>query len=78
MIQKHGSVLVGGSIAYASQDPWILNTTFRENILFGESFDNKQYYKVVYACSLNPDINTMPAGDQTEVCLVTRIGCKLN
>ncbi|XP_066994509.2 ATP-binding cassette sub-family C member 5 isoform X2 [Anabrus simplex] len=62
-----GQVTRDGSCAYVSQEAWILNATLRENILFGESFNSKRYYEVVYCCSLTEDINMLPGGDQTEI-----------
>ncbi|KAF8763919.1 Multidrug resistance-associated protein 5 like [Argiope bruennichi] len=62
-----GQIAVRGSIAYVSQQPWILNATLRENILFGNLFSSKRYYEAVYACGLPEDIAALPAGDQTEL-----------
>ena len=54
-------------MAYASQNPWILNTSLRENILFGAKFERQRYDKVLRACCLTRDVETMPAKDMTEV-----------
>nr|CAD7589367.1 unnamed protein product [Timema genevievae] len=62
-----GQVTRDGTCAYVSQEPWILNATLRENILFGENFDAKRYYDTLYCCSLTEDINMLPGGDQTEI-----------
>lgn len=51
------------TISYVSQQPWLLNDTIRENILFGESFRPKRYDFVLEACALKPDIELMPRGD---------------
>ncbi|XP_074435937.1 ATP-binding cassette sub-family C member 10 isoform X5 [Larus michahellis] len=51
----------------ATQEPWIQFTTVRENILFGREYDARLYEEVVEACALSEDLNTLPAGDQTEV-----------
>ncbi|KAH8374388.1 hypothetical protein KR200_009826 [Drosophila serrata] len=53
------------TISYVSQQPWLLNDTIRENILFGESFRPKRYDFVIEACALKPDIELMPRGDLT-------------
>ncbi|KAH8351886.1 hypothetical protein KR084_000433 [Drosophila pseudotakahashii] len=53
------------TISYVSQQPWLLNDTIRENILFGESFRPKRYDFVLEACALKPDIELMPRGDFT-------------
>ncbi|XP_030621036.1 ATP-binding cassette sub-family C member 8 [Chanos chanos] len=55
------------SVAYASQRPWLLNTTVEENILFDTAPNVKRYKDVIEACSLQPDIDTLPQGDQTVV-----------
>ncbi|XP_023713114.1 multidrug resistance-associated protein 5 isoform X5 [Cryptotermes secundus] len=62
-----GRVMRDGSCAYVSQEPWILNASLRNNILFGESFDSKRYYETIYRCSLSQDINMLPGGDETEI-----------
>ncbi|CAG2057953.1 unnamed protein product, partial [Timema podura] len=62
-----GQVTRDGTCAYVSQEPWILNATLRDNILFGENFDAKRYYDTLYCCSLTEDINMLPGGDQTEI-----------
>ncbi|XP_067673483.1 multidrug resistance-associated protein 1-like isoform X3 [Haliotis asinina] len=62
-----GTVNVKGSVAYVSQQPWIQNATLKDNVVFGESVDEAAYRKVVRACALEPDIEMLPAGDQTEI-----------
>jgi ATP-binding cassette subfamily C (CFTR/MRP) protein 1 len=55
----------GGGVAYVAQSPWLLNATLRENVLFGRAFDEALYRAVLSACSLAPDIATLPARDAT-------------
>lgn len=55
------------TIAYVPQNPWLLNGSIRDNILFGESYRPKRYQKVLELCALMPDIELMPAGDMTEI-----------
>ncbi|XP_063866904.1 ATP-binding cassette sub-family C member 5-like isoform X1 [Scylla paramamosain] len=64
---EKGCVDLQGTCAYVGQQAWILNATLRDNILLDESFDAKRYYRVIHACSLSQDIETMPAGDMTEI-----------
>ncbi|RZC79401.1 hypothetical protein C5167_003644 [Papaver somniferum] len=52
-----------GSIAYASQVPWILSGTVRDNILFGREYDAKRYTEVLQTCTLDVDISLMVGGD---------------
>ena len=55
------------NISYASQDPWIMNGTIRENIIFYNTFDKERYNKVINVCQLNEDLNNLEHGDMTEV-----------
>ncbi|CAI5465305.1 unnamed protein product [Closterium sp. Yama58-4] len=56
-----------GNVAYAAQQPWILNATVMENILFGQPYDAGRYQEVVRACALDRDIAALAAGHQTEI-----------
>ncbi|KAF9329893.1 Multidrug resistance-associated protein 1 [Podila minutissima] len=67
MMMSRGTVVRGASIGYASQTPWIQNATVRDNILFDTPFDEKRYWKVVKACSLEKDLSTFANGDLTEI-----------
>uniref|UniRef100_A0A4W5R6P9 ATP-binding cassette, sub-family C (CFTR/MRP), member 8 n=1 Tax=Hucho hucho TaxID=62062 RepID=A0A4W5R6P9_9TELE len=60
-------VLSRGSVAYASQKPWLLNATLVENITFEMPMIKPRYKAVIEACSLQPDIDILPQGDQTEI-----------
>ncbi|XP_069479879.1 ATP-binding cassette sub-family C member 8 [Ambystoma mexicanum] len=55
------------SVAYASQKPWLLNATVEENITFESPFNKQKYKTVIDACSLQPDIDILPNGDQTQI-----------
>uniref|UniRef100_A0A667YVN7 ATP-binding cassette, sub-family C (CFTR/MRP), member 9 n=1 Tax=Myripristis murdjan TaxID=586833 RepID=A0A667YVN7_9TELE len=55
------------SVAYATQKSWLLNATVEENITFGSPFSKQRYKAVIEACSLQPDIDLLPFGDQTEI-----------
>ncbi|KAJ2800506.1 hypothetical protein H4R20_004032, partial [Coemansia guatemalensis] len=67
MIKCTGDVTVRGSIAYVAQQPWILNATLRDNILFGSGYDQEFYEQVIDACALRQDIDMLSAGDMTEI-----------
>uniref|UniRef100_A0A2K6SMD3 ATP-binding cassette sub-family C member 8 n=1 Tax=Saimiri boliviensis boliviensis TaxID=39432 RepID=A0A2K6SMD3_SAIBB len=54
-------------VAYASQKPWLLNATVEENIIFEGPFNKQRYKMVIEACSLQPDIDILPHGDQTQI-----------
>ncbi|KAF9080449.1 Multidrug resistance-associated protein 1, partial [Mortierella sp. AD031] len=67
MYKRQGTVKMYGRVAYAPQQTWIINATVKENIVFGLDFDQDKYDRIVYAAGLGPDIDMLPAGDQTEI-----------
>ncbi|GAB6025158.1 Multidrug resistance-associated protein 1 [Chamberlinius hualienensis] len=67
IVKLCGSVNINGRVAYVSQQAWIQNATFKENILFGKPFNKRQYEKVIKCCDLEPDLAIMPGGDQAEI-----------
>lgn len=62
-----GQIKIEGSISYASQEAWIFVASVRDNIIFGESFDQQKYNKVVKVCALQQDFEQFGDGDQTIV-----------
>lgn len=62
-----GNVAIGGTIAYANQEPWLFGATIKQNILFGQHFENNKYNKVLEVCALEEDIRQFPHGDNTVV-----------
>ncbi|XP_029438846.1 ATP-binding cassette sub-family C member 8 isoform X1 [Rhinatrema bivittatum] len=56
-----------GPVAYASQKSWLLNATVEENITFESPFNKQKYKAVIDACSLQPDMDILPHGDQTQI-----------
>ena len=61
------NIKLSGNISFVSQNPWILNTSVEENILFFNSKDEVRYKKVVSICQLEQDFNSLPKGDKTEI-----------
>lgn len=72
---KSGEMKINGTISYSSQEPWLFSGTVRQNILFGENYDEKRYAKVVEICALKSDFLQFPYGDKT---LVTEKGKSLS
>ena len=62
-----GVVSVSGSLAYAPQTPWILNSSLRNNVTFGKTYFEKYYRQVLKACGLDIDCNLLAANDMTEI-----------
>ncbi|KAI8866764.1 hypothetical protein GQ42DRAFT_172371, partial [Ramicandelaber brevisporus] len=54
-------------VSYVAQTAWLRNATIRNNIVFGEPYDEERYRAVLHACALNPDLRVLPAGSETEV-----------
>ncbi|KAG8590814.1 hypothetical protein GDO81_006917 [Engystomops pustulosus] len=67
MNKLEGTIQRKGSVAYVSQQAWIQNALFQENILFGQSMNKTFYERVLEACALQPDLELLPHGDQTEI-----------
>jgi hypothetical protein len=47
---------VTGSIAYCPQQVWVINQTFRGNILFDAPFQKKRYQECIHVCGLEDDL----------------------
>ncbi|XP_060771637.1 ATP-binding cassette sub-family C member 2-like [Neoarius graeffei] len=62
-----GSVHIKGSVAYVPQQAWIQNATLKDNILFGSAEDEQKFQTIVEACALQPDLELLPGGAQTEI-----------
>ncbi|XP_070762186.1 ATP-binding cassette sub-family C member 5 isoform X2 [Enoplosus armatus] len=67
MTMLEGSVAVRGRLAYVAQQAWILNATLRDNILFGQEYEEDRYRTVLSACCLRPDLALLPNADLTEI-----------
>ena len=65
--KSKGNIKLSGKISFVSQNPWILNATVEENILFFSPKDEEKYKKVISICQLEPDLLTLQKGDQTEI-----------
>ena len=62
-----GNIKLSGKISFVSQNPWILNTTVEENILFFSPKDKEKYKKITSICQLEQDFSSLQKGDQTEI-----------
>ena len=52
-----GSIAKNGEIAFASEEPWIISGTIKENILMGLEYKEKWYNEVIKSCSLERDLD---------------------
>ncbi|KAA6384714.1 MAG: ABC transporter: Multidrug resistance-associated protein, ATP binding protein, partial [Streblomastix strix] len=65
--KQSGTVCIDGTIAYCAQTAWINNNTVRGNITFGNKYIEDKYNEVVHVCALEPDFQTLAAGDMTAI-----------
>ncbi|XP_005094919.1 canalicular multispecific organic anion transporter 1 [Aplysia californica] len=62
-----GDMYVNGTTSYVPQEPWILNATIKDNILFGSPVNKSLYEHVLTSCALNTDLESFECGDLFEV-----------
>lgn len=67
MRRTDGKVTFSGSTALCAQTPWIQNATVRENITFGQEWDEERYWAAVRDACLEPDLELLQDGDSTEI-----------
>lgn len=67
MKKTDGMGCIKGNIAFLGEETWIQNTTVEKNIIFLKPKEEKLYRKTLEACSLFTDIDSLPAGDETEI-----------
>ena len=57
VVKTSGSIFCSGTVAYVPQSAWVFSGTIRENVLFGEPYNEEWYTKVLETCALLEDIN---------------------
>ena len=62
-----GDVKVSGRVAYVAQTAWILNSTVKDNILFGKPCDKAKYEKALRVSQLAADLEILPDKDATMI-----------
>ena len=62
-----GTITCQGTLVYVPQVAWAFSGTIRENILFGQPYDQHRYTRIIEACALKEDIQQFPDRDQTVV-----------
>ncbi|KAL9575830.1 hypothetical protein ACKAV7_000072 [Fusarium commune] len=64
-----GSTVVPRSrvIGYCDQQPFLTNTTIRNNIIGNNHFDGKRYTSIINATMLDRDLTNLPQGDSTMI-----------
>lgn len=67
MRRTDGKVTFSGTTSLCAQSPWIQNATVRENIVFGQPWDETRYWAAVRDACLEPDLELLEDGDSTEI-----------
>ncbi|CAD8122067.1 unnamed protein product [Paramecium sonneborni] len=60
-----GSIAYNGLISVASQEPWIINDSIKNNITFMDNFNQEKYQQVIECCCLQQDIDGFKYKDNT-------------
>ena len=73
MKQQTGEVAVDGTICYVPQQAWILNATFKENIIFGLPLDKQRFethssFSDKYNNCMDESTNFVPSDDHLRLC----------
>ena len=64
---RSGEIKLSGTSSFVAQTAWILNTSVRNNILFGVAYDSKLYDDTLKRAQLMDDLDLLPAGDLTMI-----------
>jgi ATP-binding cassette subfamily C (CFTR/MRP) protein 2 len=65
--KQNGNVQKNGKISYIPQESFLINNTFRENIIFGHEFDEEKYRDVIKISQLEPDLKVIKGGEYAEI-----------
>ena len=77
-MQEHGEAHAAGDFAYVPQTAWCQNLSLRDNIVFGQPWDEAHYRRVIHACALELDLQILAQGDQSKVGSgAGRLACQL-
>ncbi|KAN0028502.1 hypothetical protein ACTFIV_010347 [Dictyostelium citrinum] len=63
----NGRVNMPNQISFTTQQPFLLSSSLRDNILFGKEMNFQRYKQVIEACCLTPDLLQLAAKDLTEI-----------
>ncbi|KAJ3351300.1 Multidrug resistance-associated protein 1 [Entophlyctis luteolus] len=65
--RKGGQMAVHTTCGYVPQEPWLIDATIRDNILFGHEFVDQKYTDVIRLVGLTRDLMLMSNGDDTRI-----------
>ena len=64
---KTGKIPKFTKFGYASQEPWIITGTIRDNIIMKRHFDEERYREILRVTCLEADLLKFPAGDMAYI-----------
>ena len=59
------SLLRCDNVSYLGQQPWVMNDTIKNNVVFYNKYDDVRYKEVIKLCQLEKDLQGMSKGDDT-------------
>jgi ABC-type multidrug transport system fused ATPase/permease subunit len=66
--KKKGYVVTDGAVCgFLSQEPWFINATLKENIVFGSEENEKKYNDAIRISGLTRDLMLLSNGDESYV-----------
>lgn len=71
LVRESGRVYIEGAehfgIGFASQQPWLVSGSIRQNILMHRPYNAARYDKIVDCTALRTDFGQLSNGDRTDV-----------
>lgn len=62
-----GTITFQGCLVYVPQIAWVFSGSIRENVLFGDPYDEDKFNRTIDACALSEDIQQFPDREHTIV-----------
>jgi ABC-type bacteriocin/lantibiotic exporter with double-glycine peptidase domain len=67
LVRISGTVRKNGTVAYVCQEPFLINDTIKNNIIFGNKWDKGKYEVTLKICQLTTDLDILPGRDMTQI-----------
>ncbi|KRX01144.1 P-loop containing nucleoside triphosphate hydrolase [Pseudocohnilembus persalinus] len=64
---KNSQIKKNGKIAYVPQTAWLQNATIKNNIIFGQEYNEEKFQKVIQICQLSEDLKNITGGANAEI-----------
>ena len=67
LVRVSGRVAKHGRVGFVPQEAFLVNDTLKQNVLFGNAFDEARYRRAVRVAQLEADLHELPGGEETEI-----------